>query len=386
MTRVQVATATVSNGSASASYTIPSDTSTGEHDLYAVLEQNANYETAEGESTIHIRHSTTTTTSNMVASIGETVTFTATVKYNTSQNVNDGTVQFMLGGSNIGSPVSVSNGQASLQYEIPSNTQSGASIVAKFIQTDDYAASQSSGNTLSIREDPTVSLQNVSANRSSTATITASIVDAEGTSINIGTAVLLIDNTQVGSAQNVTNGSVSFSYTVASNAVLGSHAIKVVYQQNQTYNSAYGTASLIVRTPTSLTPVNTSCNKGGTCSVVIQVKDNNGSAVTSGTVNITVGSDSPVSANVNSSGEATITYEASSSASGTISFSGAYIENTNYQGSTTSTNGTITIRKGVTITVPSKSAVLGQSVTLEASLVDENSSNVTSGTVDFEID
>lgn len=308
MTRTQIATTTVTNGSASTSYTIPSDTSTGEHDLYAVLEQNNNYETAEGESTIHIRHSTTITTNNVVASIGETVTFTASIKYNTSQNVPDGTVQFMLGGSNIGSPVTVSNGSASLQYEIPSNTLSGSSIVAKYIQTNDYAASQSSGNTISIREDPTVSLQNVSANRSSTATITASITDKEGTSIDTGKAVLLIDNTQIGSAEDVSNGSVSFSYSVASNAVLGSHSIKIVYQQNQTYNSAFGTASLIVRTPTTLTPVDVSVNKGGTCSVIIQVTDNNGSAVTTGTVNITVGNNSPVSANVNSSGEATITY------------------------------------------------------------------------------
>lgn len=386
MTRIKVAEATVSSGSASASYTVPSSLATGEHDLYAVLEENTKYETAEGESTIHIRHSTVTTTSNMVVSIGEEVTFTAQVKYNTSQNVNEGTVQFVLGGSNIGSPVSVSNGVATLNYTIPSNTQTGASIVAKFIQTDNYAASQSSGNTITLRKDPTVAVQNVSANRSGTASITASVEDGEGTGINTGSAVLQIDGTQVGSAVNVTNGSVTFSYSVPANATLGSHAIKVVYQKNQTYNSAYGTASLIVRTPTSLTPVDVSVNKGGTCTVIIQVKDNNNAAVTSGTVNITVGTASPVGATVNSSGEASITYTCPANASGTVNFSGSYVENTNYMASTTSTDGVITVRKGVTISVPSKSAVLGQSVTLQASLTDEDSSAVTSGHVDFEID
>ena len=387
MTRTQIGTATVSNGVAETTYTVPADTTPGSHTLYAVYQQNDDYMTAEGYNSAQIRIPTEITVSDVLASIGETATFTAYVKHHTNQNVDAGTVQFQLGGSNIGTPVTVTNGVATLQYEIPSNTSDGTAITATFIQTNTYGSSTtSSSGTLSIRGSTNVTVTNVSANRSSTATINATVTDSEGDPITSGQAQLYIDNTISGEPQTVSDGQVSFSYSVANNAVVGSHTIKVTYIQNNSYDSADGTGTLIVRTPTVLTAVDVSANKGTTASLTILVKDENGTAIPNGTVNITVGNDSPVSATVNASGEATISYSVPNNASGTISFTATYVENTNYQAGSTSTAGVITIRKGVTVVVDSVQGELGESITLSASITDEDSQSVNEGTVNYELD
>lgn len=386
MTRQQIGTASVENGVAETTYTIPGDATTGSRTLYATYEQNDDYMLAEGYNTIEIRVPTITTVSNVLASIGETATFSATVKHHTTENVNEGTVQFQLAGVNIGTPVNVANGVATLQYEIPSNTEDGTEITAIFIETQTYGASTSSAGVLSIREGTNVVVENLSANRGDTATITATITDADGDNVSTGQAQLYIDNTISGEPVNVVGGSVSFSYDVASNAVVGGHTIKVSYLQNDTYDPADGTATLTVRTPTTLTPVNVSGNKGATIPITVRVTDPNSSAIINGTVNITVGEDSPQSATVGTSGEATIQYEVPSDASGTINFTATYVENVNYQGSVMATDGVITIRKGVTLVVDSVKAELGDEITLSSTATDEYSELVTEGTVTYELE
>ncbi len=386
MTKQQIGTATVENGVAETTYTIPGDATTGSRVLYATYEQNDNYMLAEGYNTIEIRVPTVTTVSNVLASIGETATFTANVKHHTDQNVNEGTVQFQLGGVNIGTPVNVSNGVANLQYEIPSNTEDGTVITAVFIETTTYGASVSGEGLLSIREGTNVVVENLSANRGTTATITATITDADGDNVTTGQAQLYIDNTISGEPVNVVGGSVSFSYDVANNAVVGGHTIKVSYLQNDTFDPADGTATLTVRTPTTLTAVNVSGNKGSTIPVTVRVTDPNSSAIIDGTVNITIGNGTAQSATVGNSGEATIQYQIPNDASGTIAFTAVYVENVNYQGSTMETAGVITVRKGVTLVVDSVKAELGDEITLGATVTDENSALVDEGTVTYEIE
>lgn len=388
MTRTQIGTATVSNGVAETTYTVPGDTSSGLYTIYATYQENDDYELASAYANARIRIPTTITVDNVLASKGEEgVQFKAYVKHHTSQNVNEGTVQFKVGGTNIGSAVNVSNGVATLSYDIPSNQADGEAITAAFIQTDTYGGSTTTtAGLLTIREGTNVTVNNVSANRSSTATITASITDSDGDPISTGKAQLYIDNTASGSQVNVSNGSATFSYEVANNAVVGGHTIKVAYLKNDSYDPAEGTATLTVRTPTVLTAVNRSGNKGTTVPLVVQVKDNNNTAIPSGTVNITVGSDSPVSATVSANGEATINYAIPNDASGTINFTATFVEDTNYQGSTTATAGVLTIRKGVTVVVSSVEAELGETITLSSTVTDENSNLVNAGTVNYEIE
>lgn len=386
MAKTQIGTAAVTDGTGSIEYTIPADAFIGENTLTGVYQENNTYEQATGTSTIHIRIPTVTTVDNVLASIDEEATFTATVKHHTSQNVDEGRVQFQLAGANIGAPVNVNNGVATLNYTIPSNAVTGTVITAKYLQTDTYAGSETSNGILSLRADSNVTITDLSANRGTNATITASITDTNGDGINTGTATLYIDNTQSGAPVNVNNGVATFTHTILSNEITGSHTIRVEYARNDDYNSATGTGSLIVRTPTILTPINVSANKGGTAQVIIQVKDDNGSAITSGTVNITIAQDSPISATVNNSGEAVITYNVPANANGTINFTGQYIENTNYQGSTTNTAGIITVRKEVTITLENINAELGEQINITGTVIDENNDPVASGEILLDIE
>ena len=385
MTRTQIATATVEEGVARTAYTIPSDLAAGSHTLYGVYQENDTYVEATGYNTLEVRIPTVTTITNVLASIGETATFTAQIKYNTNQNVDAGTVQFKLGDSNIGTPVNVSNGVATLQYEIPQGTLNGTSIKAIFIETNTYAASEATG-IIKIRESTNVTLTNISGNLDTDVTITANITDADGDEITSGSAQLYIDNTLSGSEVSVDNGVATFTYHIADNMVLGGHTIKVSYIQNDDYDPADGTAQLTVRTPTVLSPVNVSANKGSTVPVTVNVKDGNNSPIPEGTIQITVGQGEAVTATVSVSGEATINYEVPQDATGTISFNAVYVENNNYQGSTMSTAGVITIRKGVTVVVDSVKSNIGDNITLSSTITDENSELVPSGTVNYEIE
>ena len=166
---------------------------------------------------------------------------------------------------------------------------------------------------------------------------------------------------------------------------MGSHVIKVQYQQNDSYDAGEGTGTLTVRTPTTLTAVNISANAGSTIPLTIIVKDPNNTPIPSGTVNITVGSESPVPASVNASGEATIQYQVPQNASGTISFNATYVQNNNYQGSTMTTAGVITIRKATSVVVDSKKANIGDTINLSAT-VTSGQEMVDEGTLDFEIE
>lgn len=386
MVKTQIGTAKVENGRGTTEYTVPADAHIGENTLTGVYQENDTYDQATGTGTLHIRIPTVVSVNNVLASLGENASFTATVKHHTTQNVEEGQVQFQLAGEDIGTPVNVVDGLATLQYVIPSNTSTGQVITARFIQTDSYAGSDASNGILSIREDSNVTITNLSANRGTTTTITASITDNNGDGINTGTATLYIDDTQQGTAVTVENGAATFNYSIGSEETVGGHVIRVEYAQNDEYNSATGTGNLVIRTPTRLIPVNVSATKGGAVQVTIQVVDHNNSAITSGTVNITVAQDSPVSAELNNNGEATITYNVPNSATGTINFSGQYIENTNYQGSTTTTNGIITIRKAVTVTIQNIQAVLGEEINIIGTITDEDNDPVTDGEIIFNIE
>lgn len=386
VTKQKIGTANVIDGEATLEWTIPSTMKIGTSNIYGTYIENSIYMSAEGYNTIQVRHATSTTVQNVLASIGETAIFTANVKYSTNQNVNEGTVQFQLGSANIGSPVNVSNGVATLQYTIPSNIESGAEIRAYFLETNTYSASTSNAGTLTLREGTNVTVNNISANRGEEITITASITDSSSDLVNTGSAKLFIDNTLISTQDvNPSTGVVSFTYNVANNAVLGSHTVKIEYQQNDSYDAGEGTGTLTVRTPTLLTPTNVSANAGSTVYVTVNVTDNNNTPIPTGTVNITVGSDSPVNAIVNASGEATIQYNVPSNASGTISFTATYIENNNYQGGTTSTAGVITIRKSTVVTVDSQRANIGDTINLSAT-VTSGQEMVDEGTLDFEIE
>ena len=390
MTKIEIGTVSVNDGVAETEYTIPSNFNVGESTITAVYIQNDHYQTGQATSTATIKRPTSITVNNTLGSIGQTGTFVATVTdVLASTNVIDGTVQFKRNGTNFGSPVSAANGVFTLSQTIPGDAQTGDEITAVYQGTTTYSTCTSStAGILTIRSDINITIQTVSANRGTTPTIVATATDGNGDPVTVGSAVLKVDGTQSGQSVTIdsTDGTFTFtSYSVANNAAVGSHTITVEYAQNDVHNATTGTGSLIVRTPTVLTAVNTSVNPGQTgATIQVTVKDSSNNDVTEGNVQIKVGTGSPVTAGV-SNGLATINYNVPANASGTISFTANYVENTNYQASTMATAGVITVRQAVTVQVADISANLADTVTLEATVTSGNA-EVDEGQLTFSIE
>lgn len=390
MATINIGTVNVENGQATKSYTIPSNFKVGESTIRAVYLENDHYQRGEDTSTLTVKKPTALTVSNTLGSIGKSATFKATVEdVVAGSNINVGTVQFKLGGNNLGSPVSATGTEFILNIAVPSGTETGDEITAVYQGTSTYDGCVSTtAGIITLRKDINITVPTVSANRGTTPTITATCTDGQGQPVTTGSAVLKIDGVQSGESVNIdtTNGTFTFtSYSVGSSATVGSHTITVEYAENDTYNEQTGTGSLIVRTPTTITCVDTSANPGEQGkSIQVNVRDNNNNNVTEGNVQITVGSGSAVTAAV-SNGVATISYDVPQAASGSISFSAVYVENNNYQGSSTSSNGTITIRQAVTVAVDEVSANLTDDITLSATVTSGNT-DVDEGQLTFTID
>lgn len=389
MTKQVIGTTSVDEGRAILEHTFTDgEVTPGSHTVYATYIENDHYQTATANNTAVVKISTTTTLNSILGSIGEAVTFTATVNHHTSQQVTGGQVQFKIGENNAGSPQPVSNGVATLtNYEIPQGTTDGTTITAIYTGDSTYGASQGT-NTLSIRGSTNTTLSDMSVNRGDTATIVATFTDSQNNPITTGQAKLYIDNTQQGETVTVTSAGASFTYNVASNAVVGGHTMRVEYLQNDDYDGSQTTATLIVRTPTVLTATNISTNPGTTTPLTVTVKDDNNGTVTTGTVRITLGQTTN-DATVNSStGEATANFEIPANATGTLTFTAVYVENTNYQGTVSGdeASGTITIRKSVTIVVDNVNTEFGEQIELSSSIVDSDNELVDEGTVQYEIE
>lgn len=377
----------VSNGIASLPYNINSDEPVGDFKLKGTYLQNDLYQESSAEVDFKTRKGTTITVENSRGNYNEAVTLTAHVYYNGSTPVPSGQVQFKVAGSIVGTG-SVTNGTAT--YTIDPLTEgytTGSEITANYLGDSTYGVSETTiAGTLNIRETPTVVLQNVIGSRGENATIPVSVEDVDGESIVSGSVTLYVNNTET-DTRTLSSGQASFTYSVPANATAGQNLIKVVYTQSDDYTTAEASAYLLVRYDTSIAVSNLSGNPSENVTLTATVTDEFDNPVTEGKVNITVGSDTFNNLSVGNDGKATCTYPIPSDATGTITYSASYIQNDTYEDCSTANDGVITIRKTVNITVTPVTANLGDTVTLQATVVDSGTQqNISVGEVEFEIE
>ncbi|MDZ4172829.1 MAG: chitobiase/beta-hexosaminidase C-terminal domain-containing protein, partial [Methanobacteriaceae archaeon] len=134
-----------------ATATLTADETAGIAHVNAVTDS----QTVNADVTINqIISSTITTTENKKNIPGQKVELKAIVKDDEGNNVNEGQVRFTVNGI-IVDPVYVVNGQAVLNWTIPSNWAAGNKIIlAEFLGTDNYLTSQSNA-TLTVDTPPT---------------------------------------------------------------------------------------------------------------------------------------------------------------------------------------------------------------------------------------
>ncbi|WP_158675690.1 Ig-like domain-containing protein [Nocardia stercoris] len=200
---------------------------------------------------------TTTVSVPATATIGQSVDLSAAV-HGTAGAAVGGTVQFLDNGANIGGPVAVTNGAATLPYTF---TTAGAhAISAVYSGADGYQGSTGAAQTV------TVAVAAVAT----TTTLTAPATAATGQSVDLsaavngtagaavgGTVQFLDNGANIGSPVAVANGTATLPYTF--NAA-GTHAISAVYSGADGYlgsTAAAQTVTVSVPVTTTVPPTST---------------------------------------------------------------------------------------------------------------------------------
>ncbi len=184
---------------------------------------------------------TTTVTVQPVAKVGATVPLTASVNPADA----NGTVQFKENGANIGSPVTVTNGVATLDHVF--NNQGTRSISASFLGSGPYADSSGAAKNVAV----TVPGPN---DQDTTTVMTSPASAVSGTAVNLsaqvsgapafpGTVQFFDNNAPIGDAVTVNSSGVavlSHTFTVA-----GPHNIAAVYSGGTGVNGSVATEQTV---------------------------------------------------------------------------------------------------------------------------------------------
>ncbi|MBI5031535.1 MAG: Ig-like domain repeat protein, partial [Chloroflexi bacterium] len=237
---------TLSGGSASL---ITSTLSVGTHIITAVYSGDANFNPSTGtlspnQSVSKAGTTTTLASSQNPSTFGQTVWFTATVSaLPPGSGTPTGTVQFKDGGANLGSPVALSGGNASL---ITSTLSVGTHIITAVYGGD--ANFNTSTGTLSPNQ--SVSKANSTTSLSSspnpstfgqtvwfTATVSAL---SPGLGTPTGTVQFKDGSTNLGSPVTLSGGS---AILITSTLSAGTHTITAVYSGDANFNPSTGTLS-----------------------------------------------------------------------------------------------------------------------------------------------
>ncbi|WP_430335111.1 Ig-like domain-containing protein [Rhodococcus sp. ACT016] len=207
----------------------------------------------------------TTVQAPATAQTGTAVTLTATV----SPANASGTVQFRDGGVNIGSPMQVANGVASLQYTF--TTAGGHDITAVYSGAPGFAgstASQAQTVTVSVPDVATTTTLQVpaTADLGTVAVFTATVSPANAS----GTVQFKDGADDIGSPVAVSNGKAQLSHTFT---VAGNHSISAVFTGGTGFLGSTAAAKNVIATNPPAPDVQT------TTTVTVQASAQTGAAV-----------------------------------------------------------------------------------------------------------
>lgn len=262
---------TVSNGAASATYSLPANVHPGTYPIHSAYSGGSpgsgNFASSSDTSSNHVItvNAASTSTAGQDASANfssasQNVTLSATVTSGAGA-VNEGTVTFQLlnGSTPVGNSVTsstVNNNAASASYSVPGGTTGSLIIQATYNPGQDFTGSSDSSHHLTISGASTnTAASNATATFSTSSqpvNLTASVTSAGGT-VNSGTVTFTVFNggSQVGSPTSpatVTNNSASATYTLPGGTNAGTYTIVASYTGAGGFtNSSDNTHTLVVR-------------------------------------------------------------------------------------------------------------------------------------------
>lgn len=237
----------VTSGSASATYTLPSGTSVGTYTIVASYTAAGNFtSSSDNTHTLTVAAaSTTTTASNQSAPYSasiQNVTLSATVTSGAG-TVNAGTVTFTVlnGATPVGvatTSATVTSGSASVSYALPAGTTGGTyTIQAVYNGSTDFTGSTDNTHTLTITGGTTTTTASFAtatySSNSQPVLLNANVTSGGGT-VNSGTVTFTVMQgaTPIGSPAgpvSVSNGGAPATYTLPGGTNAGTYTIVATY-------------------------------------------------------------------------------------------------------------------------------------------------------------
>ena len=376
------------NGSGQASVQV-SSLAGGSHTITATFIANSSFATSSNTTSQVVNTAPPATTSTTVSgtpnpsTVGQTVTFTATVT--TGSGVPTGSVDFTEGTTDFGTAPLNGSGQASVQ--VSSLALGTHKITATFIANASFATS--SNTAIQLVNSPTAvatSTTVTGAPNPSTVgqavTFTATVTTGSGTPT--GSVDFSEGTTDFGTAP--LNGSGQATVQVSSLA-LGSHKIIAIFIPNASFAASFNTATQLVDSPTAVatsTAVFSSPNPstvGQTVTFTATVTS--GSGIPTGSVDFSEGTTDFGPATLNGSGQAT--FQASSLALGSHTITATFIPNASFATSSNTAvqlvNSPTAVATSTTVTGTPNPSTNGQTVTFTATVT--SGSGTPTGSVDF---
>jgi hypothetical protein len=363
--------------------------SAGTHTVAATYAGDTNFTGSFGSltQTVNQASSTTAVSSSANPSVfGQSVTFTATVS--SSAGTPTGTVQFIVDGSNLGSPVTLSGGTASTStagLSVGTHT-----ITASYSGDTNFSGSSgslaggqtvnqaSSGTSVSSSENPSIFGDNVTF----TATVTAV---SPGAGTPTGTVNFTIDGSPAGSG-TLSGGTTSIS---TSSLSAGTHTVVASYTGDTNFTGSSGSLTQTVNQASSSTAVSSSVNPsvfGQSVTFTATVSSSAGTPT--GTVQFIV--DGSNFGNPVALSGATASTTTGGLSVGTHTITASYSGDTNFSGSSGTLSGGQTVNQASSTTSVSSSlnpSTFGQSVTFTTTVAAVSpGAGSPGGTVQFVID
>lgn len=339
-----IGNATVSNGGAKLTYTIPSTWTNINYTITAVYTGNSYYARSTSNSTLKLKSNTNTkvTVKDITATQGDKITLKAVITTSEGEYAKVGKVAFKINGKTVGT-ANVSNGGAKLTFTIPNNWKSQNYIITVVYGKNDYYQSSTSNGTLKIKGkvNPKIAINTTSVISGKSTTFVTTITDSNGNLVNGGKVAFKINGKTIGVA-NVTKGVAKLTYTIPSN-MNGKYNISVVYGGYGNYNSITKTTTLniVKQVSTKLTITTTSVISGKSTVLTAKVTDSSGNLVSGGKAVFKLNGKTIGTVNVNN-GVAKLTYLIPSSWNGKYNITFVYGGQGKYLSSRKTTTLTVT--------------------------------------------
>ncbi|MCX6359889.1 MAG: Ig-like domain repeat protein, partial [Armatimonadetes bacterium] len=371
---------TDATGKASASLTAPA--TAGDATINARWAGSTHYAASSDTATLAVKTATTITADAVTCYASDTITLTGTLKKTSDSTAISGkTIQFKVdtGGTwTNASAATGADGKATLSATAPATT--GAhTIYVRFQGDTDYAASDAS-NTLTIdaADGTTLVADDASAAPSASVTVSATLTKTTGATAVAGLQLefRIGDSGAWTNAAALTDATGKASASLTAPATTGDHTINARWAGSTHYAASSDTATLKVKTPTTITADAVTCYASDTITLTGTL-----TALSGKTIQFKIdagGTWTNASAATGADGKATLSVTAPAT-TGAHTIYVRFEGDTDYVASSASNTLTVSVADATTLVADDASALPGAAVTLSATITKTTGGSAISG-------